>query len=358
MDEGIKKEDNPKPEITRPENIPNKPIVRKKRLNSWKIVSFIFIILLIASLFTNGFVGITGFSVFKPKGEELSLDEASDKTLDFINTQLLGGQATAELEDANEESNLYKVSMNLNGQMIDSYVTKDGKLLFPQAISMDELELLDVEEEPEPVQEQPKAEVPKVELFVMSHCPYGTQIEKGILPVVELLGDKIDFELKFCDYAMHGEVEVREQLNQYCIQKEQSDKLLDYMMCFLEEGRSDNCLAKVGIDRSKLNTCLTETEEEYGILENLRDQTTWKGNFPTFNIYKDDVDKYSVSGSPTLVINGVAVRASRDPASLLNAICDGFEVPLEECNEELSSETPSPGFGFSETTEEDTQAQC
>ena len=37
----------------------------------------------------------------------------------------------------------------------------------------------------------PKKEKPEVELFVMSHCPFGTQIEKGMLPVARLLGDKI-----------------------------------------------------------------------------------------------------------------------------------------------------------------------
>ncbi|MBU3941884.1 MAG: hypothetical protein KKF74_03150, partial [Nanoarchaeota archaeon] len=48
----------------------------------------------------------------------------------------------------------------------------------------------------------PKKDKPEVELFVMSHCPYGTQIEKGMLPVARLLGDKIDFNIRFCSYAM------------------------------------------------------------------------------------------------------------------------------------------------------------
>jgi len=73
-----------------------------------------------------------------------------------------------------------------------------------------------------------KKDVPEVELFVMSHCPYGTQMEKGILPVVELLGDKIDFKIRFVYYAMHGEKEVNEEARQYCIQKEQKDKFISY----------------------------------------------------------------------------------------------------------------------------------
>ncbi len=58
----------------------------------------------------------------------------------------------------------------------------------------------------------------------MAYCPYGTQEEKGILPVVNTLNNKIDFKVKFCDYAMHGKQEIDEQLNQYCIETEQADK--------------------------------------------------------------------------------------------------------------------------------------
>jgi len=49
----------------------------------------------------------------------------------------------------------------------------------------------------------------------MSYCPYGTQIEKGILPVINALGNKIKFSLKFVDYAMHGKKEIDENSRQY-----------------------------------------------------------------------------------------------------------------------------------------------
>ena len=73
-----------------------------------------------------------------------------------------------------------------------------------------------------------KRETPEVDLFVMAYCPYGTQTEKAFLPVLELLGDKIDFNLRFVYYAMHGKKELDEQLRQYCIQKEQKSKKRTY----------------------------------------------------------------------------------------------------------------------------------
>ncbi len=39
-----------------------------------------------------------------------------------------------------------------------------------------------------------KSARPKVEMFVMSFCPYGNQIEDSFLPVVKLLGDKVDWQ--------------------------------------------------------------------------------------------------------------------------------------------------------------------
>jgi hypothetical protein len=69
----------------------------------------------------------------------------------------------------------------------------------------------------------------------MSYCPFGTQAEKGILPVVNLLKDKIDFKVKFVNYAMHGKKEIDENNLQYCIQKEEPNKYNSYLTCFLKE---------------------------------------------------------------------------------------------------------------------------
>ncbi len=204
-----------------------------------------------------------------------------------------------------------------------------------------------------------KKDKPEVELFVMSHCPYGTQIEKGILPVVETLGSKISFTVKFCDYAMHGQNELNEELQQYCIQKEQNAKYLAYLNCFLEKGDSAGCIDSTGIDKTKLSACIKATDEAYSVTKNFEDKTTWAGgNYPPFTVFQTEVDKYGVQGSPTLVINGVIASSARDPASLLDAICTGFKTPPTECSTELSSATPSAGFGFETTTTASSSGAC
>ena len=193
----------------------------------------------------------------------------------------------------------------------------------------------------------PKLAKPEVELFVMSHCPYGTQIEKGIFPVLELLGDKIDYSIKFCTYAMHGKKELDEQILQYCIQKDHKNKYLTYLRCFLKEGKTDECVEETGLDKVMLNLCIKYTDEQYKVTENFNDKSTWlNGRFPIFDIHKQSNEKYEIRGSPGFVVNGAVAQAGRDPASLLSAICTGFKDKPAECSVQLSTETPSPGFGF------------
>ncbi len=196
------------------------------------------------------------------------------------------------------------------------------------------------EEEPdEPSQDAEREPIktasPHVELFVMSHCPYALQMEKGILPVVELLEDNIDFEIKFLSYAMHGEDEILEQLRQYCIKKEQEDRYIDYLKCFIRDG--SGCLDGIG----DLEECEEETDRRYGIIDKMKNPG---GRFPSFPIYEDECEKYGIRGSPTLVINSQEVRSSRSPSALLDVICGHFEEAPEECDEELSEEVPVPGF--------------
>jgi hypothetical protein len=312
-----------------------KKILNSLSKNYWAISTIVLAIILIIILMTGGTSGTT-----------VSSSTAGQKVLEFANRQ----GANAELIGTTDNGALYEVILSIDGQEVPVYVTKDGKTLVPQPISLEETDSTPTPSQPTPTQTDiPKSNKPIVEAFVMSHCPYGTQIEKGLIPVMNLLGDKIDAEIKFVYYAMHPtQGEVEEQLNQYCIQKEQNELFLDYLTCFLEAGDGTSCLASTGVNTAKLEACTTATDAEFEVLANLNDQSKWmSGRFPQFNIHKADNDKYGVGGSPTLVINGVTAQAGRDSASLLAAICGAFNVAPEECSEDLSSlGTPAPGFGF------------
>ncbi|MBW2976914.1 hypothetical protein KY347_05710 [Candidatus Woesearchaeota archaeon] len=323
------------------------------KIDVWKIATALAVLLLVVSVFTGGFKGNKG-----GVAAAVSPEEATQKALDFINDNLLQPGISAELKGVSESNGVYSIDISVEGQDFTSYVTQDGKMLFVSGIDMtQEIEdLAETEEEPEEVT---KSDKPEVELFVMSHCPYGTQAEKGIIPAVEALGDSIDFRLRFVSYAMHGEKEVKEQANQYCIQKEQKDKLLGYLACFLKEGDGEACLEEAKIDLNKMNSCVEEADKQFEITANLEDESKWlNGRFPQFSVDADLNSQYGVSGSPTLVINGMKMQSSRDSASYLKTICASFNEEPETCTEELSSAAPSPGFGYTESEAAATEAQC
>jgi hypothetical protein len=310
-------------------------------------------------------LAIIGWSTFKKSdsAKNLSIDEAKASAEEFINSYLMSPGSKATIQEITEEYGLYKIQVDIMSDVVESYITKDGKLFFPQAFDVEEMsnsanQQADANQQAPANVDIPKTEKPNVELFVMSHCPYGTQIEKGILPVVNALGDKIDFEIKFVDYAMHGEVELKEQLAQYCIQEEQNDKFIPYLECFLTAGDSASCLSQVGVNQNNLNSCVTKTDNEFKVTENFQNNVGFSGSYPGFNTHKEDNDKYGVAGSPTLVINETVIQSARDSQSLLTTICGAFEEAPAECSETLPSATPAPGFGTGTTASASATAAC
>ena len=330
---------------------------RKKRKllkNPWQI-STIVLGVVIVTLLVIFFLGGANNKV-------ISKENAGEKLVGFLNKQTQGG---VEYVSAKDIGNLYEITVSYKSQEMPVYITKDGEYFVQGAVPLSTDKSTNKSNQQQSSSQTsadiPKSDKPVVELFVMSFCPYGTQMEKGMIPVVRKLGDKIDFEIKFVNYAMHtSKGEVGEELNQYCIQKEQNDKYLDYLSCFLEKGDGKTCLNKIKIDTSKLKICTDKTDKEFDVTKNLEDKSSWaSGKFPKFMIYNEDNKKYGVKGSPTLIINGQQVKTGRDAQSILNTICGAFTNSPEECNTDMTSfGTPTPGFGYGTQGGSATSAGC
>jgi hypothetical protein len=300
----------------------------------------------------------------------LTPDQAKATITDFINNQLLAGAPyKATVNSISEANGLFKMSINVNNQDIDAYMTKDATMFFPQAIDMTKkaaaaaTSTADNTNTPTVQSVNNKTAKPSVELFVMSQCPYGTQIEKGILPVVQTLAKKINFTVKFCDYSMHGPWELTEEMNQYCIQKNQTASYLSYLKCYLasngDKAGHDSCVAASKINVASLASCVAATDKTFKITADSNDKSTWVGgNYPPVTIFQADNTKYKVQGSPTLVINGETISSARDSASLLATICSAFKTAPAECAAKLDSATPGPGFGTSASASGNSGATC
>jgi len=281
-------------------------------------------------------------------------DKLGSEAIDFINKNLLSPGTTATLVKVTNEGSVYKIKIKVGNEEPDVYVSKDGRFLFTAAFEMKKSET-----SPSPSQELPKADKPDVKLFVMSYCPYGLQMEKVYLPVYQLLKDKADFEIDFVDYIMHGKQEIDENLRQYCIQNQNKEEFAKYLDCFAKTGEVDSCLSQTSINQTELSECVASADDQFKITSQYDDKSTWvSGQYPKFDIHQDLNEKYSVQGSPTVIINDQEVSvAERSPEAFKNLVCQAFNNPPQECSQTLSTDVPAAGIG-SETTSGSSGGGC
>lgn len=286
----------------------------------------------------------------------LTTDEAKTKALDFINKNMVQAGTKVDITNIAKENGLYKMDLDVAGQKITAYMTENGSTFFPNGIDMNmKPSNADNSADTAAAKPVPKSDKPDVKLFVMSYCPYGTQMEKGILPVVKALGDKINFTLEFVDYSMHNDhstgdrKELDENMRQYCIEKNQPTKLDAYLTCFLKKGQGTEsaCMKEAGVNAEQVSGCITKVDSQFNVTKDYNDTSSYSGGqFPLFEVNQADNKKYNVQGSPTLIINDTEAQpAGRDSASILKTICSAFNTEPKECQDQLSSTAPSPGFG-------------
>ena len=101
------------------------------------IKNLIAIAIVIAGVLIAGAI----FYVNQEKGKKiagfLTAQQAAEKTINFINQYLVEKGMVVSLLNVTEERGLYKISFKAGEEQYDSYVTKDGKLLFFQGIDME-----------------------------------------------------------------------------------------------------------------------------------------------------------------------------------------------------------------------------
>ncbi len=321
------------------------------KMNVWMITSIILVIILAAVLIFFG-TGTAGMVV--AGSNVLSPEDASLSALEFINENFVAPDTEASFVSVKEIGNVYNITLSYQGNNIPVYVTKDGTYMFLTP-PVDITESLPEPEEQEQTQQQQPPEVPKTNkpeahAFIMSYCPYGLQFLNAYTPVIDLFGDKADLEVNFVNYIMHGEKEIQENNRIHCIQREQNDKFTDYLRCFMEKDDWETCYSEVGIDKSKIDACITQIDSQFKITELYNDKSTWRGgNYPQYPVDNALISLFQLEadgrfGSPTFVLNGKEISVQRTPEAIKQAICSAFNNPPEECSQVLSgSSNPTSG---------------
>ena len=291
----------------------------------------------------------------------LAPEEAKVVAEKFINDNLLSSGVTATIKEVTDEGDVYNINLEVGGQDYTSYMSKDGSMFFQSGINMetfaqeraDQIAQADNPQAAAPAANAPKSDKPSVELYVFTYCPYGTQAEKGIIPAVKLLGDKIDFKIKQIG-AMHGEYEKIEAQRQLCINKQYPAKYLDYTLAFA----LDSGIGVCGSDAQCSEPLVGALYTKYGIVKSKIDACMKTDGAALYAAEQANSQSKGIGGSPTLVINGVQSSAGRDSASYLAGICAAFNTPPAECAKQLSSASPVAGFGSGAAANGSAAAGC
>ena len=238
---------------------------------------------------------------------------------------------SAELVSVEENDGFYDVNLSIDGNSVPVKVTMDGKYLAQvtplqitgSAVSSGDSASADV----------PKSDKPIVELFVWSYCPYGVQAQGPLAEVALLLENSADISTVLY-YDGHGPFETEQNKIQACIQEVAKDKYWDYAAAFVKDiypkcgstgeiicdkTESVKLMKLLGIDDSKIMSCVDERGDSL------------------FAEASSLAQQYGVTGSPTLMINGVKVNSERTPEAFKTAICEAFINAPSECSEVLDS---------------------
>jgi glutaredoxin len=297
-----------------------------KKPNYWVISTFVLGALLVASVVFGGTL----------TGNSITADAAGKKTIDFINNNLVQPGTIVTLVSTRDLGTFYEVTTTYQGQDVNVYTSKDGKMMFLS----DYIDMSPTANggATSPNTSQPtgttKSDKPTVQLFVMSFCPYGQQAEKAMKPVFDLLGDSVTIEPHFIVSvsgttvnSLHGQYEVNEDMRQAVILKHYGNaafwKYVDYV---------DNKCTKDNID-----TCWKDAAKAASIdTAKVEGWVTSEG----LDLMKAEAalaNQNGVSGSPTLIINGVVYDGDRTADAYKQGICDAFTTAPAACSQALSA---------------------
>lgn len=162
----------------------------------------------------------------------------------------------------------------------------------------------------------------KVELFIMSKCPFGVKALDAMKEVIKAFGSEISFEVHFIGQvqndkptSMHGDAEVKGDIVELCLQKTLPEKykFMDVIWCMNEnwqQGIPDNweaCATKVEVPADKIaavKACYTDGSGEKALVEDMGIATG-----------------LGIGGSPTWVANGRHQFSGIDPKAIQTGIC-------------------------------------
>jgi glutaredoxin len=177
------------------------------------------------------------------------------------------------------------------------------------------------------------AHIPTLEVFVMSQCPYGVQVEQALEPVREKLGAAVDLQIEYIGQgepgafsSLHGPNEVKGNIAQLCAREQMDGDAMPFIACQNEDMKAVHtnwtaCGEELGLDVAALTACV---DGDHG-------QELLAASFAL-------AQEKGAKGSPTMFLDGEPYQGGRKPTDFLRAMCGtyGDDAP------QACSELPEP----------------
>ncbi len=166
----------------------------------------------------------------------------------------------------------------------------------------------------------------KLDFYVMSQCPYGTQVEDAVKPILDKMPEIIDFRLEFIANeeedgtftSLHGEPEVLGNIVQLCAQKQDSVNFMDMVFCMNQDAINipdnwEQCATQNNLDLDKIKMCYEGDEGKALLSESIK-----------------KADEVKAASSPTMFMNDEPFN-KRKTNDMMRAICEVIDNKHQEC---------------------------
>ena len=299
----------------------------KKGSSTWKLIAGILLVLLVASIYTNGF-GLADTAT----GAELSMSEAEVKVLDYVNTNLLQAPFVAEVSASEDVGTLYKVTLSVAGQEVESYITKDGSLFFPQGFDVNDVIVaqgdvkLDVSIDDDAIKGDVNAPVTIIE-FSDFECPFcGKYIAETYPQIVEDYVNTGKVRYVFRDFPLdfHPEAQKAAEAAECAGEQGMYWEMHDYLFAnqdYLGVSYLKGFAKDLKLDTDKFDECLDSGSMEEEVLADLIEGQS-----------------YGISGTPAFFINGKMISGAQP----YEVFAQEIEAALSENGEEVEVVVEEP----------------
>jgi len=327
----------PKSKTKTKPNLVKKPFEQKNILTFALVVLTVVALLLLRNIFLGG-----NLVTLKAK----TIPDAVKKIVGNTNTEV----SVANLKSV---SGVYEFELTLGkgqtARKYNSYITKDGQIIFTSGIKLSDLKVQSATttatQKKLTCKDLNKTDSPKLTAFVVSQCPFGLQMQRVFKKALEeQLNLSSVLDVKYMGSieankitSMHGDTEAQENLKQICIREEQKNLYWPYLSCYMQEGKTDDCLANIGVDTVSLQACTTDKN---------RGLAYAKKDF-------DLANKFGVSSSPTLVLNDKQIVSEFDfggriPDAIREISCCGSKTQADYCSIPLSKDESAVSFSLTD----------